>query len=344
MYVAKIPRSSFYQIVYFVGGKRTTRSTKKRTLEEAEQELQKFQYSLSSTDKVIQIDNGSKNKLSLKDFQTEYVEYISPIKSKKYLVSINLSFSQFISFCGNKNIEGITTLIIDKFITSTFGRTQRGAHQYYRTLKAAFNKALQWNYISINPFTKVKFPKLSKSYPAFINEDELFMIVSNTPYQYLKDIFITAFYTGLRLGEIINMKWSWIDFTQNYITVQCSESFQTKSKKDRIVPMSEKVRSLLTSRFKSNLHSPEEFVFYHFKGRKLHQETISKQFKDVVRKLNLDDKIHFHTLRHSFASMLVQRGVSLYVVKELLGHEDLSTTQIYSHLQSQNLKDAVNLL
>ena len=170
------------------------------------------------------------------------------------------------------------------------------------------------------------------------------MIVSNTPYQYLKDIFITAFYTGLRLGEIINMKWSWIDFTQNCITVKCSEEFLTKSKKDRIVPMSEKVRSLLTSRFQSNLHSPEEFVFYHFKGRKLHQETISKQFKDVVRKFNLDDKIHFHTLRHSFASMLVQRGVSLYVVKELLGHEDLSTTQIYSHLQSQNLKDAVNLL
>jgi site-specific recombinase XerD len=344
MYIAKIPRSSFYQIVYFVGGKRTTRSTKKRTLQEAEQELQKFQKSFSFTEEVIPIDNGFKNKLSLKDFQTEYIEYISPIKSKKYIVSINLSFSQFISFCGNKNIEDITTLIIDKFITSTFGRTQRGAHQYYRTLKAAFNKALQWNYISINPFTKVKFPKLSKSYPAFITEDELLMIVSNTPYQYLKDIFITAFYTGLRLGEIINMKWSWIDFTQSCITVKCSEEFLTKSKKDRIVPMSEKVRSILSNRYQANLHKPNEFVFYHFKGRRLHQETISKQFKDIVRKVNLNDKIHFHTLRHSFASMLVQRGVSLYVVKELLGHEYLSTTKIYSHLQSQNLKDAVNLL
>ncbi|MHB1686189.1 MAG: phage integrase SAM-like domain-containing protein [Ignavibacteriaceae bacterium] len=82
-------------------------------------------------------------------FQVEYLQHIRPIKSRKYFESINLSFNQFVSFCGDKNIiEDIDTHTIDKFITFTFSRTQRGAHQYYRTLKAAFNKALQWNYIS----------------------------------------------------------------------------------------------------------------------------------------------------------------------------------------------------
>jgi integrase/recombinase XerD len=71
---------------------------------------------------------------------------------------------------------------------------------------------------------------------------------------------------------------------------------------------------------------------------------MNKQFRKILSKSNLSDKIYFHTLRHSFASQLVQKGVSLYVVKELLGHEDLSTTQIYAHLQQQNLRDAVNLL
>lgn len=196
--------------------------------------------------------------------------------------------------------------------------------------------------------TKVKFPKLSKSFPAFISEDELLIILTNTPYQYLKDIFTIGFYTGLRLGELINMHWNWIDFFQSagggQITVKCSNDFQTKSKKERIVPMSEKVRSILINRFNIATHQPGEVVFYRIKGRKLHQETISKQFKKAVRKSYLSEKIHFHTLCHSFASLLAQKGISLYIIKELLGHKDLSTTQVYFHLQQQNLRDAVNLL
>ena len=77
---------------------------------------------------------------------------------------------------------------------------------------------------------------------------------------------------------------------------------------------------------------------------KFTEDFISKQLKNTVRKTNLSDDIHFHTLRHSFASILVQRGVSLYIVKELLGHEDIKTTQVYSHLTQVSLSNAVNLL
>ena len=362
MYIVKIPRSKYYQIVYFVNGKRTTLSTKTTNKREAYQFLEEFSSRqnreelpqeipdkdssevLSGVPDSISQITTDKDNLTLSKFKEEYLEYCRPVKSKKYIDSIEFSFKQFVSFSGDLSLSEIDIRTVDKFINLTFIRTQRGAHLYYRSLKAAFTKAVEWNYIPVNAFTKIKFPKLSKTFPVFISEDELLIILANTSHQHLKDIFTVAFYTGLRLSELINMQWNWIDFLQNQITVKCTDEFLTKSKKERIVPMSEKVRAILFRRFNSALHSPGEVVFYNVKGKMLYHDLVSKQFKKIVRKSNLSEKIHFHTLRHSFASLLVQKGVSLYVVKELLGHEDLATTQIYSHLQKQNLMDAVNLL
>jgi site-specific recombinase XerD len=346
MFLVKNNKSAFYQIIYFVDGKKTSHSTKKTTKVEALKYLQNFKVSQTSTPRPIEPiiqEDTAKHSLTLSQFKKEYLEYATPVKSKKYIDSIAYSFKYFIDYAGDIELDKIETRIVDKFINVTFTRTQRGAHLYYRTLKAALNKAVEWNYISLNPFTKVKFPKISKSFPVFISEDELLIILVNTKYEHLKDIITVAFYTGLRIGELVNMNWNWIDFLQNQITVKCSDQFQTKSKKERIVPMSDKVRSILFRRFNSTSHSPDEVVFYRRKGKVLYQESISKQFKKIIRKSNLNDKIHFHTLRHSFASLLVQKGVSLYVVKELLGHEDLATTQIYSHLQKENLIEAVNM-
>lgn len=337
MFISKSNKSPFYQLTYEVDGKRTTTSTKTRNLKEAYRFLETFLITKKQPHEEL-------TQFKLSDFKNEYLEFAKLTKSKKYLDSIAFSFKQFISFCGDIQLNKIDMRTVDKFVYSTFHRTQRGAHLYYRTLKAAFHKAVEWNYVSVNLFTKVKFPKIQKSFPVFLLEDELLIILANTQYQHLKDIFTVGFYTGLRLGELINMRWDWINFIQNQITVKCSDQFQTKNKKERIVPMNEKVRSIILSRFNSDSHQQSEIVFYRIKNKILYQESISKQFKKIVRNSNLNDKIHFHTLRHSFASVLAQRGVSLYIIKELLGHEDLATTQIYSHLQQQNLKEAVNLL
>ena len=89
--------------------------------------------------------------------------------------------------------------------------------------------------------------------------------------------------------------------------------------------------------------APCKNVFSKSGGIKFNNDYVTKNFKKAVRKAELNDKVHFHTLRHSFASRLVQRGASIYVVKELLGHTDVTTTQIYSHLEQSNLKDVMNL-
>ena len=338
MFLTKSKNSPYYQIVYFIDGKRTKKSTKKTTIKEAQKFLSRFNPEKEEEETIQQ-------KILLSGFQHEYLKYISGSKSKHYLRSIQLSFSQLLSFCRDMYLQNLTTKDLDKFITSTFARAPKAAALYYRTLKAAFSKAVIWNYLSENPLKKIKAPKVAKQFPVFISETELKLIIGNTSKQFLKDLFFTAFYTGMRLGELLNMKCDWIDFEQNIIKVKCSESFTTKSKKERIIPICSTLRILLTKQFPKVINLEKyNFVFTRIQNIKLNENFVSKQFKKSVRATGLDDRIHFHTLRHSFASLLVQRGVSLYVVKELLGHEDLSTTQIYSHLQQENLTNAVNLL
>ena len=338
MYISKSKKSPFYQLTFEVNGKRTTISTKTPDYDEAKQFMATFQYP-----EVQPLGNNQSGTLSC--FQDEYISYVSSSKSKSYIRSINLSFKQLIAYTGNISLKFLDIKTLDKFINSTYSHAPKAAALYYRTLKAAFTKAVIWEYIQDNPFKKIKVPKTLKTFPLFINPEEFQSIIDYTPQQYLKDLFTTAYYTGLREAEIANLKWSWIDLQNNTITVQCSEEFTTKSKKERIIPICQSLQKVLLNQFPKAIDAGKNnFVFTRVNRIKLNEYFISKQFKKSVRAAGLNDKIHFHTLRHSFASMLVQRGVSLYVVKELLGHEDLSTTQIYSHLQSQNLLDAVNLL
>lgn len=339
MYLVQNSKSPYYQLIYFIGNKRTTISTRTVNRAEAEEFLENFRKELSEPQQQkIQI-------ITLSKFRDEYVEYIKATKSKSYVRSVQLSFKMLIDFTGDIMLTRLDLRTLDKFIVITYSRTKRGASLYYRTLKAAFSKAVVWNYLPDNPLKKIKSPKVSKSFPIFISEVELQLIIANTAEQFLKDLYLTAFYTGMRLGELANMKWNWIDLNQNIITVQCSESFTTKSKKERIIPICQTLKKNLLNSFPKIVNIlNEDYVFTRIQGIKLNEDYVSKKFKKVVKLLGLNDKIHFHTLRHSFASLLVQKGVSLYVVKELLGHEDLATTQIYSHLQKENLMEAVNLL
>ncbi|MCL4551729.1 MAG: tyrosine-type recombinase/integrase [Bacteroidetes bacterium] len=339
MFISKTKKSPFYQLTYEIDGKKTTVSTKTKNLNDAHLFLINFQKKREGESKEqIKI-------LRLAEFRDEYVDYIIQTKSKSYVRSIKLSFKMLIAFAGDIQLNRLDLRTVDKFITITFSRTPRGASLYYRTLKAAFSKAVLWNYISENPLKKIKSPKVAKVFPAFISETELRSILEKTKEEYLRDLFYTAFYTGMRQGELVNMKWSWIDLNENKITVHCTDSFTTKSKKERIIPISQNLRNIFVNRIPKVFSiTNDDYVFSRVVGIKLNEDFVSKKFKKVVRAAKLDDKIHFHSLRHSFASLLVQRGVSLYVVKELLGHEALSTTQIYSHLQQQNLRDAVNLL
>jgi site-specific recombinase XerD len=279
----------------------------------------------------------------LPKYEEEYLKLVSLSKSKHYVRSVKLSFKHFQDFIGDIPLNKIELKQIDNFINFVYSRSESGASLYFRTLKAAFSKAVAWEYIPDNLFKKIKPPKTSKSLPLFINENELQLIIDNTPRQFLKDIFTIAFYSGLRISEILNMKWNWIDESQNLIITKISDDYKTKSKNERIIPIHSKISGILYM-LKPAIVNPNSLIISHSTGRKYNEDFISKQFKLSLRAAKLNDDIHLHTLRHSFCSNLVQRGVSLYVVKELAGHQNITTTQIYSHLNKENLSVAISLL
>lgn len=341
MYLVLNNKSPYYQLIYLRDGKRTTVST--GTSDRFKAEVFKATFNPDQKSKQQVISKPISPLLSV--FIKEYKTYVTNTYSEKYLKkAVTPAFNQLTKNIANVNLDNITPKNLDDFISTVYSKSKFAASLYHRTLKAAFNKALIWNYISENPFNKIKTPKVTKSFPVYLSEAELIQIINKTEDQLLKNIFTTAFYTGMRLNEILNMKWKWLDLNQNIITVKNSDDFKTKSKRERIIPIHQKVKSIFLNYFPLGNQLKNNLVFSRKKGLKLNGEFISKQFKEAVREAKLNDDIHFHNLRHSFASNLVQRGVNLYVVKELLGHENIKTTQVYSHLTQNSLTSAVLLL
>ncbi len=345
-------KTPYYQLVYFRGKKRTKISTHAKDEQEAEKFMMMFEYSKKnnlefpirkskSLPVPTQQDVPKISSMMLSKFKEEYLEYSKQSKTKHSIDSIKLSFNQFIKFTGDLSLNKISAKLVDQFVNTTYARSKSAANLYYRSMKAAFTKAVNWEYIPENPFKKVKAPKVPRAFPSFISIEELNKIIEQEPREFLRNIYSTGFYTGMRLGEILSMKWSWIDLQKNIITVKCNDAFTAKGKKERIVPINPVLRNILV---KVIPFAKDDFVFKKFIDVRFNENFVSKSFKKALRKAGIDESIHFHSLRHSFASNLVQKGASLYVVKELLGHEDFKTTQIYSHLKKEDLMVAVNLL
>ncbi len=293
-----------------------------------------------------QADNDSKEVVTLRVFMEEYKLLIQQNRSKNYFDSVVISFNHLIKyFKPQRAINSISLKDTESFITHLKQNIKKGYSVYYRTLKAAFNKAKDWGYVKENYFTRVKLPKRQKLAPAFINSDQLTTINSKIDNEVVRDIVVMGFYTGMRLNEIVNLKWKNVNLTTRTITVG-DEEFVTKGKNQRFIPISDEAFQIFLKIQKSIFMNKKiyEYVFCKNNGDNFTGDYFSKRFKRACKAAEMDKGIHFHSLRHSFASNLAQQGVSLYVIKELLGHSSISTTEIYSHLNLDTLREAIMVL
>jgi site-specific recombinase XerD len=348
--------------------------------------------------------------ITLRVFVEEYSNLIKQNRSKAYYISVTSSFKHLKEYYGErkaiqeiglKEIENFATYLQQKVnktvslrrgepVSSSRGEPTsssrgEGYRVYFRTLKAAFNKAVDWGYVNENYFIKVKLPKRQKLAPVFITSDQLSMICDQIDNEVIKDTVIFAFHTGMRRDEIVNLRWKNVDLHNNLITVG-DETFTTKGRKQRFIPISDdaleallrrksppkerrtssestknmadkcrmqngillgnnQIRVVkLTDSTSSSLSTIKGFVFCKHDGTKYTGTNISRVFRIACRDAGFNNAIHFHSLRHSFASNLVQKGVPLYTIKELLGHSSISTTEIYSHLNMESLREAIKTL
>lgn len=275
------------------------------------------------------------------EFADEYLRYSNSYHAKKYSQSIKLSFDHLISFLAKDYLLGeITINLVTEFLDNTKLSAPKGYRVYYRNLKAAFNKAVEWEYIKANPFAKVKLPKNQKSSPAFVTRNELNHIVKFITNKVIYIIVLFSFLTGCRLSETVNLQFSDINFQRKLITVG-NDFFETKTREQRIIPICDELFKILKE-YQENINHQTGFVFTKINGFPYSPEYVSKQFKKAVRLAGFDDSIHFHSIRHSFASNLVQNDVPIYTVQKLLGHSSVTTTEIYSHLNTSELEKAIN--
>ncbi|MDD5016441.1 MAG: site-specific integrase, partial [Atribacterota bacterium] len=146
--------------------------------------------------------------------------------------------------------------------------------------------------------------------------------------------------TGMRRGELLNLEWRDIDFTRKKIKIRVKEDWEPKTS-ERDIPINDRLVEVL---IKHKKQSKGSLVFTDSKGEKIHKNELRKELIRITKKCGFPDVTKLHSLRHTFASHLVMSGVDLPTVKKLMGHSDIETTMIYSHLADEHVDKAVERL
>jgi integrase len=209
------------------------------------------------------------------------------------------------------------------------------------TLRTIFNQGIKWGYLKKNPTEGIEMLKVTDAKPPrFLTPEESKKLLDNCGSQ-LYPVFFTFLNTGMRLSELLNLEWSDIDFQRRKIKIQ-RKSFWSPKTGEREIPINAGMYELL-QRLKREKGPNTDFVFPTGNGRG-YRKSLRLELMRVAKECGILNLTKIHSLRHTFASQLVMKGVDLPTVQKLMGHSDIETTMIYSHLTPDHLVDAVNKL
>ena len=213
------------------------------------------------------------------------------------------------------------------------------------TLRSFYKFLVKRGAVSSNPVTAVRTPKQDKKLPRFLEYEEVKRLLEAPPMDNWlgardRAIMEVLYSTGIRVSELVALNMDDVDFLGEVIHVR------GKGKKERIAPISSSALRVIqyymefrNKRSQSNPNFDPKVLFVNKHGRRLSTRSVRRKMDKYLRMAGLDPAISPHTLRHSFATHMLNNGADLRSVQELLGHQSLSTTQIYTHLTTKKLKD-----
>jgi len=284
----------------------------------------------------------------------EFLTYLKLIRgySQNTIESYKRDIQRLLDFLESKGIDDLNDVnktILSSFFSTlnTIGLSTKSIARNYSSIKSFFRYLSVNDFIQNNPALKFKGPKISVHPPEVLSFSEINKILDQPNTKTLlgirdKAMLEFAYATGVRVSELLNLKKSDLFLKDEVVRIF------GKGSKERLVPIGShaiywmeqyltKVRPVLAKKkFES-----KDYVFLNYRGKKLSRMGFFKILRGYVVQAGIDKNVHPHTIRHSFATHLLERGADIRVVQELLGHSKISTTQIYTHIDRTMLRETL---
>jgi len=246
----------------------------------------------------------------------------------------------------NESPKQCSSSTVKTYLYKNFSnKKSRSQARSISALKSFFNYLLFEGEINSSPLNDIESPKIENKLPEVLTEDEIKRLISSVNLdsefgQRNKTIIEVLYGTGIRVSELTDLKLSNIFFDENILKVT------GKGNKERFVPLGKiasiEIKKYLNDRDKLKINSKfSDILFLNRYGRQLTRSMIFKVINDYSKNANIDKKISPHTLRHSYATHLLKNGADLRTIQLILGHESITTTEIYTHLDTFHLEDVL---
>lgn len=277
--------------------------------------------------------------------KNKFIKYLSAEKrfSEHTITSYSTDLDQFSIFLTEEyqisnEVSEISFQIVRSWIASLLekGVTPRSVNRKISTLKTYFKFLIRENIILESPMLKIVAPKSKKRLPVFIEENQIENLLNEVEFDegFIGErdkLIIELFYvTGIRLSELINIKIFDINFSNSLIKVL------GKRNKERLIPLSINIVNELQTFVKK--HNLNNYLFTNLGGTKVYTKLVYRVVKKYIGKISSVNKKSPHILRHTFATHMLNNGADINAIKELLGHANLSATQVYTHNTIEKLK------